>query len=456
MHRRTFLKASVVLALSAVQHDGAIHLLSDAVKVDTNSSNKRTTVTITRTGKFYDPRYGEFELTQSMFDSLIKNFNENVFGQEINIDIAHQPENGAGAVVRRLFTDRGRLRAEVEWYELGVNKVTKEGFKYLSAEIHPNFVSNEVGDDGERHAFGPTLLGAGLVTRPCIKNLDKIELNESSLHDCPTYLSESLAHKFSEERETMWKQLIALFEKNVKGLKLSAQQHDAMVQLFKDSLNGISDEAAATKLREQIEGVAKQLSESGQSEAPEINLSGGGLSQEDVVRILAEQNTAAEKAKQDQATKLAAKVKIFTDTIDGAEGLSDEVKVELKEAKDLITVEMTDEQVTKLAENQISHGNNKMVSIQLSGMGFGGPAGSMVQTPDQQREKTVPKSLCNLLIYKERKCTKMALILTPKPAKPLKFSTLNKKKAAPLQCGLVLLILHLIVYLLSTHKMLLT
>ncbi|WP_237582883.1 hypothetical protein [Photobacterium halotolerans] len=69
-------------------------------------------VTITRTGKFYDPRYGEFELTQQMFDALVKNFNENVYGQEINIDIAHQPEYGAGAVVRRLFTDRGRLRAE--------------------------------------------------------------------------------------------------------------------------------------------------------------------------------------------------------------------------------------------------------------------------------------------------------------------------------------------------------
>jgi len=139
MNRRNFLNASVVLELKAAQPDGVIHLLSDAVKVDTsslsNNGSKRTVVTITRTGKFYDPRYGEFELTQSMFDSMIKNFSENVFGQDINIDIAHQPENGAGAVVRRLFTDRGRLRAEVEWYELGVNKVLKEGFKYLSAEI---------------------------------------------------------------------------------------------------------------------------------------------------------------------------------------------------------------------------------------------------------------------------------------------------------------------------------
>lgn len=47
---------------------------------------------------------------------------------------------------------------------------------------------------------------------------------------------------------------------------------------------------------------------------------------------------------------------------------------------------MSDEQITKLAENQITHGNQKMVSIQLSGLGFGSVTGSLTQTPDQQRE----------------------------------------------------------------------
>ncbi|CAM2799507.1 hypothetical protein [Vibrio diazotrophicus] len=382
---KSHLTASVVLALSSSAPQGVIHLLSDAVKVDT--SNKRSVVTITRTGKFCDPRYGEFELTQQMFDSMIKNFNAGVYGQEINIDIAHKPEDGAGAVVRRLFTDRGRLRAEVEWYELGINKVTKDGFKYLSAEIHPNYVSNEAGENGQYPEFGPTLLGAGLVTRPCIKNLDKIELSEASLHECPTYLSESLANKFSEERQTMWTQLIALFEKQLKGFKLSAEQHTAMVKLLTDSLTGISDEAQAKVLSEQIEGIAKQLSESGNSSVPVINLNGGSLSEADVVRILSEQAAKSLQAQADAKQKLDAKVKIFTEAIDKAEGLSDEVKKELKETQDLITVEMSDEQVTKLAENQIAHGNQKMVSIQLSEMGFmGSPSGLVMPTPDQQRE----------------------------------------------------------------------
>ncbi|AYV20500.1 hypothetical protein [Vibrio mediterranei] len=381
---KSHLAASVVLALSSSTAQGVIHLLSDAVKVDT--SNKRSIVTITRTGTFHDPRYGEFELTQQMFDSMIKNFNEGVFGQEINIDIAHKPEDGAGAVVRRLFTDRGRLRAEVEWYELGINKVTKDGFKYLSAEIHPNYVSNEAGQDGKYQQFGPTLLGAGLVTRPCIKNLDKIELSEASLHDCPTYLSESLANKFSEERQTMWKQLIALFEKQLKGLKLTAEQHTAMVKLLTDSLNGVSEEEKAKSLSDQVLDTAKLLSASGTTDTPVINLNGGSLTEEDVVRILGEQATKTATAQAEQQQKLEARVKIFTDAIDNAEGLSDDIKKELKEAKDLITTEMTEEQVTKLAENQISHGNQKMVSVQLGEMGFGHVAGSVTQTPDQQRE----------------------------------------------------------------------
>lgn len=386
--KKTYLAASVVLALSAAkEHDGVIHFLSDLVSVDAGFANKLTTVTITRTGRFYDKRYGDFELTQQMFESIIKNFDENVYGQDINIDIAHKPEDGAAGVIRKLFIDAGRLRAEVQWYELGVNKIKKEGFKYLSAEIHPNFVSNEVDDEGNRKAFGPTLLGSGLVIRPCIKNLDKIELSEESLHSCPTYLSETLAQKFSEERTIMWKQLIALFKKNITGLKLSASQHDAMVKLFTDSIVGVSEEGAAKKLQEQIETVAKQLSESSTQEAPVINLNGGGLSQEDVVRILSEQQELASTAAKEHGDKLSAKVKLFNDAIEAAEGLCDDVKKTLKEASILITADMSEDQVTKLAENQISHGNKEMVSIQLSGLGFnGGPVGSTGQTPDQQRE----------------------------------------------------------------------
>lgn len=385
--KKTYLADSLVFALSDAKPDGVSHFLSDVVSVAPGSASKLTTVTITRIGSFYDNRYGDFKLTQQMFESIIKNFNDNVYGQDINIDIAHRPDGGAAGVVTQLFIDTGRLRAVVRWNELGVNKITKYGFKYLSAEIHPNFVSNELDNEGNRKSFGPTLLGAGLVIRPCIKNLDKIELSEESLHSCPTYLSEILVQKFSEERTMMWKQLIALFKQNITGLKLSAEQHDAMVKLFSDAIVGVSDEGVAKKLQEQIQAVATQLSEKETSDVPVINLNSVGLSQEDVVRILAEQQDVLTKAANEQAEKQSSRVKLFNDLIDAAEGLSDDVKITLKESVDLVTADMSDEQVTKLAENQIAFGNKEMVAIQLSGLGFnGGPTGSTGQTPDQQRE----------------------------------------------------------------------
>lgn len=129
-------------------------------------------------------------------------------------------------------------------------------------------------------------------------------------------------------------------------MKLSAEQHTAMVQLLTESLNGISDEAQATKLSEQFEAVAKQLSESGVTNAPVIQLTGSSLTEDDVKRILSEQATAATAAEQAKKEKLATKVKLFTDAIDKAEGLSDDVKKELKEASALISVDMSDEQIT--------------------------------------------------------------------------------------------------------------
>uniref|UniRef100_UPI003F58E2E8 hypothetical protein n=1 Tax=Vibrio cholerae TaxID=666 RepID=UPI003F58E2E8 len=144
------------MVLGATTTQGVIHLLSDAVKVDAGTT-KRSVVTITRTGKFYDPRYGEFELTQSMFDSMIKNFNDGVYGQDIFIDIAHKPEDGAGAVVKRLFTDRGRLRAEVEWFELGIHKVTKEGFSIFLPKYIPTMSATRHLPRWPIPQFGPTL-----------------------------------------------------------------------------------------------------------------------------------------------------------------------------------------------------------------------------------------------------------------------------------------------------------
>ncbi len=184
----------------------------------------------------------------------------------------------------------------------------------------------------------------------------------------------------------MWKEIIAKFKSQLTGLKLSTEQHDAMVKLLTGSLNGVSEEPEAQKLSDQIEVVAKQLAELPTETPVNISLSQSGLDKDAVIKLLADFQADQAKAVTDAQAKLDSKVKLFTEAIDKAEGLTDEVKKELKEASDLISGGMSDEQVTKLAEHQINQGNRIIASSQLQGLGFGMPSGTVHISQDQQRE----------------------------------------------------------------------
>lgn len=139
-------------------------------------SGKQTSwVTITRTGSFTDPRYGPFEITSPMLLSMVKNFDEQVVGQEIYIAVNHKPGDGAAAKILKLRVEGTRLRALAEWTDYGLKAVRERGFTYLSAEFADNWQDNEGG------AFhGPTLLGAGLTVRPVIKRLEAVTPNATS------------------------------------------------------------------------------------------------------------------------------------------------------------------------------------------------------------------------------------------------------------------------------------
>ena len=152
-----------------------------------------------------------------MLQSMVENFNAGVFGQDIFIDRAHTPSDGAAGTITRLFLDGNKLRGEVAWTNFGQELIKDKGYRYLSAEFIENFVSNE-----EPHTeHGPTLLAAGLVVRPCIKNLDRVELSESEDFDGIQLISQQLAVKLSEEINV--EKLLELFRAALANKKLSEQ-----------------------------------------------------------------------------------------------------------------------------------------------------------------------------------------------------------------------------------------
>lgn len=344
--------------------DRAVRFLS-GLHVQLEEGATRSWVTVTRTGSFTDPRYGKFDITREMLLSMVANFDAKTYGQDIFIDVAHKPENGAAAKVMKLAVEGDRLRALVEWTPLGVDAVKAKGFTYLSAEYHENWRDNETGN-----AHGCVLLGAGLVTRPCIKRLDPVQLSEADadpegaallLH--PTLLSELL-----HEAKTIMKKHLEQLAADLRAKKLSESAITAILKAAEQAMSGMSDEAAMKSLCESLLDGAKALLE---GSAPVINITGGGLSATDVKRLLAEEAASKDAAAKKLAETLDGHKKLLSDTINAATGLDAETKAKLlADSSDLITAEMSVDQVKRLAENQVSLGNQISAAKQLSSMGF--------------------------------------------------------------------------------------
>lgn len=112
-----------------------------------------------------------------MLLSMVRNFKANVFGREIAVDVAHKPENGAAAYIKKFFVDVGKLRVLVEWTSFVFVSVEDRGYRYFSTEYHGELVDSEGGA-----SHGAPLFGMGWVVCPCIKSLDTIELSDVSLN----------------------------------------------------------------------------------------------------------------------------------------------------------------------------------------------------------------------------------------------------------------------------------
>ncbi|SEO63535.1 phage protease [Nitrosovibrio sp. Nv6] len=363
-------------------HTGAVRFLS-GLHVTLEEGKTTSWVTVTRTGIFRDPRYGEFEISRHMLEQIVDNFGRRVYGQDIFYDVAHKPENGAAGKVLQLKLEGDRLRAQVEWTPYGVEAIKSKGYAYSSIEYHENFQDNE---SGQKH--GALMMGAGLVLRPCIKRLDPIQLSEASDGDIPTLIHPELQSNLLQEIHTMHKKLSGILSATLAGIvALSEPIRAQLLSAFETAVQPITDEIKAKQLMDAFaesgNKLGEQLAAAGANvkdiklliEAPSLST---GLTADDVKKLMADEATRLA----DDAKKLTEKrdgnIKLLTDTINAATGLSDDAKKELTEVvADLVTPEMSADQVKKLADIQIAQGNKIAAARQLAGMGFQFPAGNV-------------------------------------------------------------------------------
>ena len=322
-------------------------------------------VTVTRTGKFFDPRYGDFEITRRMLADMVANFDKGTFGQDIFFDVSHEPSKGAAAKLLKLAVEGDRLRALVEWTPYGVDAVKGRGFRYLSAEFHENWQDNE-----QRATHGCVLLGAGLTTRPVIKRLDPISLSEETEGDSgavylhPTLLSELI----NEVKNTMNKHLKKLREQ-LEAKKLSAAVIDAICLAAEKAMSGMTDDAQMMALCEGFDASAKVLSE---SNSGPVTLQMNGLTAADVNAAVANALSERDDAVKKLAEGLEGKQKLLADHIAVVgKALSEDVRKELTaEMTGVITGDMSDGAIKSLAEAQVKMQEKLEAARQLSAQGF--------------------------------------------------------------------------------------
>ncbi|QZA80855.1 phage protease [Deefgea piscis] len=365
---------------------GTVRFLSGLhVKLGDGEGQKPTWITLTRTGSFTDPRYGRFEISRDMLLAMVKNFDANTVGQDVFIDVNHEPSKGAAAKVQKLAVEGDRLRALVDWSPYGIDAVKNKGYAYLSAEYHENFTDNEAGNQ-----HGCTLLGAGLTVRPVIKRLDPVKLSES---ETPVLLHPELQSTLLAEIHAMWKEKIDALRKKLlaQGLSTAAVETICNAALKTLTEAHIADEAQATVILSQLESGAIALSQqlaAGGTLQLSLTAPAPAASTVDIVAEVAKALSAARDADAAAVKKLAedktSAEKMLADTINAASGIDDASKKTLAERGNAMLMPGWGEaQIKTLATMLIESGNQTAVAKQLASLGYG-PTGSLrISVPDE-------------------------------------------------------------------------
>lgn len=367
---------------------GTVRFLSQ--RIELADGQTQSWITLTRTGNFSDPRYGDFMITPTHLQQMVENFDKRTLGQDVFIDVAHKPNDGAAAKVLKLTVENGRLRALVAWTEFGLKAVKERGFAYLSAEYHENWRDNEA-----KNAHGCVLLGAGLTTRPVIKNLDPVQLSEGDEGRDAFRLAVStqLINELSSELTNMnyLEQLKAkLLALGLTGDALTKLLAEAKLQLDAagtDQVKALAVVAAWETTGKVLADQVKALAAAGNTAPVTITLAQPGAPVDvagEVARLLSERETAAATA----ASTLAAKLKLLGDTIaEGDKTLTPEGVKKLCDAvAPLVSAGTSDEQVKALAELQLNNVRQLSAAHKLVSLGYAPASGSVHITVDESNQ----------------------------------------------------------------------
>lgn len=157
-----------------------INKLISRIELNEFSSKKKpiSEIEVLTEGYWEHPQYGAIEITPEDIERFINNFNEKVRKIDIAVDQEHKPDLGAAGWFKELkkVIEDGvtKLKAVVEWTDMGKDLLSKGIYKYFSPEFDFEY------EDYETHeTFENVLLGGALTNRPYFKSLAPVQLSEN-------------------------------------------------------------------------------------------------------------------------------------------------------------------------------------------------------------------------------------------------------------------------------------
>lgn len=131
---------------------------------------------------WYDPRWGDVPIDENKLSNFIKNFNENVRGQEVTTDYEHGLDAAKGKKASgtyRKFEIRPRgdgvvsLWAGIEPTPTALAEIKNKEWKYFSVEWEDEWTHPET-----KQVHQDVIVGGGLTNRPVAKGMMPINFSE--------------------------------------------------------------------------------------------------------------------------------------------------------------------------------------------------------------------------------------------------------------------------------------
>jgi len=159
----TAMKKAKMMCEKEMMSDGSISYIQML-------SGSRSVIEVLRTGTVYDRG---LKITEEMLSDFVDNFNEGVYGTEVQVNLGHNRDGEAAGWIKRLFTEGERLMAEVEWTPIGVEKITNKQYRFTSSEFSLSYPHYKTGEKVKN-----VFIGCALTNIPAMKGMAPVQLQE--------------------------------------------------------------------------------------------------------------------------------------------------------------------------------------------------------------------------------------------------------------------------------------